>query len=202
MKKLLVILISVLSLNIFTDISSHENARCVAIKSDLERLACFDSLAEEKNLNGMQSLPTVISDKGKWNVEENTDPIDDSKTVFLSLEADSGTTAFGKPIYLFVRCINQETDMLIAWSRVLGDEGTSVLTRLGKGEATRINWTLSATERETFYPDNVELFLKKLIEVETLVHQITPYRSGPITAVFDVRGLVNAIKPIRSTCSW
>ena len=51
-------------------------------------------------------------------------------------------------------------------------------------------------------PRNEVDFLKKLLVVDSFVAQVTPYSASPITAIFDIRGLSNAIKPLQETCSW
>ncbi|XPP91702.1 hypothetical protein ACN08N_17410 [Photobacterium leiognathi subsp. mandapamensis] len=35
-----------------------------------------------------------------------------------------------------------------------------------------------------------------------LIAQITPYNENPLTAIFDTKGLSNALAPLRETCNW
>ncbi len=59
-------------------------AKCSAIKDDLARLECFDQLAIKNNLQGKQLQPVKIEDKGKWRIQTQVNPVDDSKTSPLS----------------------------------------------------------------------------------------------------------------------
>lgn len=77
-----------------------------------------------------------------------------------------------------------------------------VLSRIGSEQASTRQWSLSTDSQATFYPDNPITFIKRLLEVDRFVAQVTPYGEDPVTAVFALGGLVNAIKPLRETCGW
>ena len=150
----------------------------------------------------MQTSRKEIQDSGKWNVSIDTNPIDDTKTVTLYLLADSGKSSMlGQPVVLFIRCKSLETNVFINWSDYLGNEAT-VLTRIGKEKAETRNWNLSTDSQATFLPRNEVDFLNKLLIVDSFVAQVTPYNESPVTAIFDVKGLSNAITPLRETCNW
>src|SRR5689334_19643185 len=73
-------------------------ARCAAIKGDLDRLTCFDDLAKKPGLAGPQALPVETEGAGKWQVNRDKNPVDDSERVMLLLVADSGKNRWGRPI--------------------------------------------------------------------------------------------------------
>lgn len=182
------------------EISDSEFAGCAVVKGDLARLECFDSLAVEKNLDGRQTIPTDIDGKGKWNVGVDTNPIDDSRTVNLVLRADSGASRFGEAVFLVARCQSNSTDLYINWNEYLGSEA-NVLTRVGSSKAVTKSWSMSTDSQATFHRRPIG-FLKKMLGVNSLVAQITPYSKSPVTAIFDTTGLTNAITPLRETCGW
>lgn len=188
--------------NTYADIPKSEFAECSSKKGDLDKIKCFDNLANKYNLNGVQTSRKEIQDSGKWNVSIDTNPIDDTKTVTLYLLADSGKSSMlGQPVVLFIRCKSLETNVFINWRDYLGSEAT-VLTRIGKEKAETRNWNLSTDSQATFLPRNEVDFLNKLLIVDSFVAQVTPYNESPVTAIFDVKGLSNAITPLRETCNW
>lgn len=188
------------SLNSYAAIDEGEYAKCAIVKGDLSRLECFDNLAKDKNLNGKQIKPIAITEKGKWNVSIDVNPIDDSKTVTLILDADSGKIRRGKGVYLVARCRSNTTELYIGWNNYLGSK-VDVLTRVGNNKAVTQRWSESTNKKSTFHPNAIS-FLKQMLESNKLIAQVTPYNENPVTAIFNTNGLVNAIKPLRETCNW
>ncbi len=174
-------------------------AKCAAIEGELERLECFDQLA--KDLGLMESSLDIAPKEGagKWKTKIETNPIDDSETVILLLEADEGRTKFNKTPALIIRCKSDEIQIYISWNDYLGSEAY-VLTRLGKQIAETDEWGLSTDNSATFYPGNPLSFIKSLLKVDTFIAQVTPYNESPVTAVFDVKGFNVVVKPLLDTC--
>ena len=138
---------------------------------------------------------------GKWQVSVETNPIDDSKTAFLILAADSGKSKWGDPVFLGIVCKNKETGLVIHWGSNLGSE-TMILTRVGNDGPVSQEWDLTTDERVIRYPGYAPDFIRSLLPEKRLVAQVTPYNESPVTAVFDLTGLPNAIKPVQETCGW
>lgn len=152
-----------------------------------------------------QKNPTKIdiekpNPNGKWVTSSDINPIDDSKTITMYLNADSGKNTWGQPLKLIVRCKSNETNLIINWNDYLGSEA-NVLTRVGTNEAVTSPWSISTDSQATFHKDPVP-FLEEMIKSNKLVAQVTPYNANPVTAIFDTSGLENAIKPLRETCGW
>lgn len=175
-------------------------AMCAVIDGDLARLECFDILAAENRLDGPQAVEIDVDGVGKWIVDVKTNPIDDSTTVTLVLAADSGQGRFGESISLVARCSSNKTDIYINWNDYLGSEA-QVLTRVGTNTAETANWSMSTDSKGTFHR-NPENFIRELLETNKLVAQTTPYGESPVTAIFNLEGIANAIKPLRETCGW
>jgi len=171
-------------------------SRCGVIGAPAERLACYDSLAK------VPARPSTIpAGVGAWQVADEKNPLDDSRTVVLSLVATSGRSVYGQPISLVLRCKTNKAEVYVTWHSYLGDEAR-VTFRVGSTESRTKTWSVSTDKTGTFYPsDNVE-FMKELMAADRLVLQVTPYNQSPITAVFDLAGLPNAMKPLREDCGW
>ena len=195
-----IITILIFSGKAFAAIDEKEYAKCAVIDGDLARLECFDNLVKDKKLDGRQSQPTSIAGKGKWSVSVDVNPIDDSKTVTLILDADSGKNRWGKPVFLVARCRSNSTDLYIGWNDYLGSEA-DVLTRVGDNKAITQRWDMSTDKKAAFHRKPIS-FLKEMLTSSKLVAQVTPYNESPVTAVFNTAGLSNAIKPLRETCGW
>lgn len=182
------------------EITNAEFARCAAVDGDLQRLECFDGLARENNLDGPQPEATGVQGVGKWDVRSETNPIDDSRTVTLVLIADSGASRYRDSVYLIARCQSNTTEVYINWNDYLGSEA-EVTSRVGSATANTQRWGMSTDKQATFHPRPIP-FLRSMLNADRFVAQVTPYNESPTTAVFDVRGLENAIRPLRETCSW
>lgn len=174
--------------------------RCAVIKADSARLECYDLLAKEHSLSGLNAVKAQMGNTGKWTVDKKADLIDDSKTVNIFLTADSGNSRFGKPIMLVARCDADKTELLIDWQIYLGSVA-SVTLRIGDNEAKTSRWTISSDKQKSFNKSPIDT-LKDMLTAEQMVAQITPFNQGPSTAVFDISSLDEAIKPLREACAW
>ncbi len=173
--------------------------RCAIQDGDLQRLVCYDSIAKRLGHTRTPSA-TNVAGSGEWRLSTEQNPIDDTRTVTLSLAATSGQSRLGDAVRLIVRCQSGKIHAFIIWSSYLGLEKTLVTTRLGPGDAKTQPWPLSTDNQATFYPGNDAAFLEQLLSSDRLVAQTTPYSESPITAVFDLAGLSAAIKPLREVC--
>ncbi len=168
-----------------------ELIECSRIEDTADRLACYDSMA--------RAVAEIrAGDLGKWRVNVKENPLDDSRTITLYLEAGNVNPPREKPVYLFLRCRGGEMTAYITWNRVLANGETMI--RLGRGEAQREYWNLSSDSEATFYPDETGVLIEDLIANELLAAQVNPRDSVPMTAVFELAGLSKAVIPLREGC--
>jgi type VI secretion system VasI family protein len=165
---------------------------CRKIENEVARLNCYDAMAAKFNSTdetaeqGLDKLDESIAGSGKWLVEQNADPMSDQPMFTAALAADEGGTAYRKPT-LFIRCKNKSAEVYIGWNAFLSDN-TFVTVRFGDQAPAGSNWLSSTDETATFLDyARVEQFLESAMGVETIAARTEPYRSGPVTAVFDVR---------------
>jgi len=178
-----------------------EIAKCAAIEGDLERLEAYDNLARLLGVVYPKVIHPDVKGTGKWRFDKKINPIDDTITITFILESDSGESIYGQPIYLVLRYQSKKTEAYINWNSYLGSEA-NVLTRMGTEKASTQTWSLSTNSQAIFYPkDDIE-FIRKLINVDKFVAQVTPYNENPITVTFDVLGLKKAVEQFNDILHW
>lgn len=170
--------------------------KCREVASDKERLACYDLL-----LTPITSTPSRPGYKGDWDVRVKVNPLDDSKTVTLFLDASTGESRWRKKTLFVARCMSNKTEAYVSWGDFLGSDNPEVITRVGTDPAAKLIWDISSDSKSTFHRKPIQ-FLKRMMEHNKLVLQVTPYNENPVTAVFNTAGLSEAVKPLRETCGW
>ena len=103
---------------------------------------------------------------------------------------------------MFIRCSENKTSLYVNWDMYLGLDSLNVLTRLGKTKATNKEWLISTDSKASFYNGNVIMYIKELMNHNSMLLQITPHGESPVSAEFDIRGLSVAIKAVRESCKW
>jgi len=178
-----------------------EIAKCAAIEGDLERLEAYDNLARLLGVAYPKVIYPDVKGTGKWTFSKKINPVDDTITITFILESDSGKSVYGKPIYLVLRYKSKKTEAYINWNSYLGSKA-NVLTRTGTEKASTQIWSLSTDSQATFYPKDDIKFIRKLMNVDKFVAQVTPYNENPITATFDVQGLKKAVEQFNDILHW
>ncbi len=174
---------------------------CQSETNSDRRLACYDKImppaatAHNKTAEGA----------GKWQIDSELSPVDDSKNVTLSLSANQPIRSqFGETVTpgLYVICRENKTELFINWSVYLGMGDTEVLYRLDKAKAQTNSWGISADNKAAFYRGNTIELAKELATSTRLFLQVTPYGENTVSATFDLAGLPQAIKPLQEACGW
>ena len=108
---------------------------------------------------------------------------------------------------LGIRCKENEMEFIIAW----GDPSVmdpiseslwaTVRHRIDDAPIQELEWTLSTHQVSTYMPyGRISSTIRKLYNAEEFIAQVTPDRSVPITAVFEIAGLYWAVKPVLEAC--
>jgi type VI secretion system protein VasI len=90
-----------------------------------------------------------------------------------------------------------DLEVYITFRDYLGSDTTMVTMRLGTSPASQSKWGVSTDGKAIFYPADNNEFVKQLLENERLVIRLTPYGESPITSTFDLKGLKEAIEPMK-----
>jgi len=174
-------------------------SRCAGIAARLDRLDCFDAIAPDFNI--------ASADTATWVLD--TRPGTDGNVVALTLQALSGTSAFGEPVELIARCRANTTEVFIRWHEYLGADGSDgtdpvkVVTLIVDNTTPEQSpWPVSGDVEGTFTPEWGGTLLRQLAQAQTLTARVTPYDEREIIATFDVRGLADAIGPLTTACNW
>ena len=183
------------------EVSQGEDAQDKDAQADWRELAkAMDAMADSQ-------------DRGKWEVKQTTDRIDDSQVVSLSLQAITlrrvGLLAASRDVAtLIVRCKNRKTEAYIAWNikpqaRMEIPARVKLATRIDKKEATHSDWQTYLNVPSGMITKHLEpaSFLKEILGGETLVVQNTLFFEEP-AVVFGTTGLAHAIEPLRQACQW
>jgi type VI secretion system protein VasI len=75
---------------------SGEIAACVALSAEGDRLACYEDIARDLGLLAALPPEPPPPSMGNWIVNEDRNPLDDSRTVSIVLFATSGTGTYGR----------------------------------------------------------------------------------------------------------
>ncbi|MDO6459635.1 type VI secretion system-associated protein TagO [Granulosicoccaceae sp. 1_MG-2023] len=189
------------SSNVFAAIE-NDLSRCAQTDGALARLECYDQLAKKHELNKPQPASGDDgSSIGAWETTHKVNPIDDTETVVLTQSSSSERTRYGRAPTLVIRCKSNKTEMYVNWADYLGSKAR-VLERLDKETAQTSAWSLSTDHRATFYPGSPIRRLKQMADGSTYVLQVTPYNESPVTAIFDMNALSEALTPLRKACNW
>ena len=186
--------------------TDREIATCAAIQGSVERLACFDTLAKNRDVAG----PKVnVVTKGEWQVRTETSKIDDSTNVIMVLESANSfksNMSRTKNGAIYIVCREGSTDFGIHMAgEFLSDTGEfGVVTyRLDKDKAKQRSFSESTDNKALgLWQGSGIKFIKELMGASSLILQVTPFRDSAITLEFNIAGLSEAIKPLRQACKW
>lgn len=205
MKKLFPLILLISAASGFAKDILPEIAACTKENSSVARLACFDSIAEKHVSSNTINVP---SSNSKWRLSTGTSKIDDSKTAFISLDAESSIKGWPnkeETPTLIIRCKEKKTEAYIATGMSpmveYGTDGASVRLRVDKKPVFKINAGKSTNGEALFIPSAI-VQLKKMLDGSTLLFEFTPFNSSPQITTFNITGLKEAIKPIREICKW
>ncbi|MDE1492738.1 type VI secretion system-associated protein TagO [Xenorhabdus bovienii] len=145
-----------------------------------------------------------LDDKGEWEIQKNKSPIDDSENIHLYIYAETPIKGmFGKviqPTLSFV-CRENKTDAFITWDTYLGMDSSSMITRIDSKKAVTREVYISTDNKAAFFQTPVSI-IKEMSNSQKLYAQIIPYGESPVATTFNLKGLSEAVKPLRQACKW
>jgi type VI secretion system protein VasI len=149
------------------------------------------------------TTPTAVAQAPKervgWQLRTDISPLDDSKSYFLSRDAEEpiGSGLMRGTPTLMIRYKERELHIYVSFDSYLGSDSTVVTLRLGQSAAKQEEWSLSTDGKAIFCPTDAREFVDQLLQNDRLVIRLTPFGESPITVTFDLAGLSEAIQPMR-----
>lgn len=150
---------------------------------------------------------TPEPDLGNWEVAQEVNPLDDSQSVLIKLDADDevkGWIGSSRPV-LVIQCVGGKTGTFFRLGTQAAVEGLyqkhTIQLRIDSDPATEVQASEGTDSGTLFVPDG-QAFAASLIGREALVFGFTPFEAGPQTTTFQLAGLEEAIRPLREACGW
>ena len=193
-----------LPLSVRADLAS-EMRNCSAEKNSVSRLACYDRLgpAAEARDPGKS-----VSTTSKWQSRTETSKIDDTRNVFLALAAEDEIHGWPRKSFtpqLQIRCKERKTEAYIVTGMSptveYGIDTATITLRIDKQAAFKLA-AAKSTDGEALFLPQATVQIKRLMAGETLLFQFIPFNSSSQMVSFDIRGLSEALKPLREACKW
>ena len=212
-------------------LASAEESRTVAYQRVLDRQRAEEAemqrLAEAERRAAAAEKQRLAEEEerrratGRWRINRNKSPIDDTETITISLEADESIS--GWPRRTVPRlCIQWHEGKLACYIYTgmsaqpeRGHDGATVTLRLDTHAAETHRFSLSTTREALFfnptlsygtsYDDSNKLvaeFVRRLAASERLVFRFTPFNSDPATTTFRLDGLGEAVRPIEEASGF
>ncbi len=206
-------------------------ARCAADPDPTARAACYQAVGNAygtatespeggagaasqflRELFGSRSLEDLDAQGGgSWRTHAAPSPMDDSRSVYLTLDAEEPVkpgTVFARKPTLVIRFHEGATHLYFAYGTLLGsdiDTGPHPLAlRFDSARPVEDAW-MRSTDRKSlglWRRDAVVAFVDRLVRAERLTVRTDDSRGMPLTAVFPVAGLDRVIAPLARACGW
>ncbi len=179
---------------------------CDAIKTRPSRDKCFYALQDQLSDAAPNTLANTVL---KWRGNKESSRVDGRSNAVISLDADA--SIFGRPAKtntasLILRCEERNTAVYVVTGMFpqnykYGPDGGVVTIRFDKEKSIR-HHVLPSTDENAIRLEKGVWLIKKMIQHNTMFLTFSPFNSSPAMATFDLRGLAEAVKPLKDTCKW
>jgi len=150
---------------------------------------------------------TRVASADVWQVHEDRSPMDGSKRVVISRDAENDIQGWLRPKRptLVVRCQEGKTAAYVvtgmAASVEYDTERHTVRLRFDEGNPTTQRWSES-TDHEALFAPNPTQLAKQMLGSKALTFQFTPFNASPAIARFNLQGLGSHLQKVASACGW
>jgi type VI secretion system protein VasI len=161
-----------------------------------------DSDSRAEFASGIDALP--------WVPSITQSPLDDSTTVVLQRQSDDTVEVrFRDPFYptLVIRCRENTTNVYISFGIIFMSDIQGYGTidyRIDNLAPQKRNLRVSTnnTALGEWSGRGAIRWLEEMFGASTIFVRATPYNESPIEMRFNIKGLEQAVEPLREACSW
>lgn len=148
--------------------------------------------------------PDLSPKVGMWVFSTYTSEMDDTRTTFVSLDADKGFDSFGRHIVprLTVQCRDKSLDLLFVIGTeavTASDRKTPIRMRFDRNSASTYELRSSSDKTAFFFENQLDM-IRQIKNHSTLLVQFYPLYGSQTMATFELDGLDEAIKLLEPEC--
>jgi len=181
---------------------------CSKITTDAERLACFDSVSKQ-NETSANTEAKSDEQKSGWDFYTEKSKMDDSISYTIKLTTDNRINGGGndeKYGVIFIDCSKIAMSIAFYAGGIVDEyDGISrVRYRLDKEQAKimdmttiKPNYIVGLWNEEKSVP-----FIKEMFGHDKMLVEVSRYGRTSAEMEFSIKGLEEAIKPVRKACNW
>lgn len=183
-----------------------DEATCSKIPADLDRLACYDRESGTTPVVHVENTAATA-----WQVQTEVSKLTDKKTVFLTATSQSKVTCSWNSesdVWVMIRCEDGITSAIISSSCHMvsspyNDYG-KIDYRVDDKPAKSVSMQESTSNKALGLWSGRKAipFIKQMLGGKHMIVKFTPYGDNPVTAEFDISGIDEAIKTLRTECKW
>lgn len=168
---------------------------CAAMANPVSRLDCYDRLVTTLGVSSAGPGGEL------WSVEFLVDPLTDERSARATLPALEGRGTDDTPVRFVVECRGGETSVLLDWAQPVGDGGTIVI-RLDADEPQETFWEMARNRTTARYRSDGAPLVRAIAPRRRMVARVAPSGREPVTAIFDLTGMPEAMQPVAEACGW
>lgn len=182
------------------EVKAEEIADCAAIKTAVERLACYDRLARER--------AGRAGNVGVWTLDETPSRINPDATDLdlwtRSVNAVPGPGGGHVRPVLLLQCRQGEFAVVFDFGQFVGGGAARIEYRIGNGAVLSGDVTVAPDHRRfgVWERDRAVGFIRALFGQPQLRLRVAPPVGDPLLAAFDLTGLEETIVPLQESCTW
>jgi len=188
--------------------------------TDLIDIRGYFGTSEKESRHTVQAFMDVMTESatatavasniaGKWTLKTATSSMNDTKIVFIYVDANDGFRFASRYIVprLYSRCKENQLELLInigvmpalKYSQINAAMYAQIQARFDKNPVSVMDMDLSTNNEALFFRSPLEM-VNLMKNHTTLLVQFTPVGSSPETVKFDLTGIDKAIMPILQEC--
>lgn len=172
---------------------------CSKETDTIKRIECYDKLAKKDDVSANSE---VKSDVGNWSVKEEQVKRNHIIVTFTNITKNIEGSDL-EEIPLIIECNSKVRPYIyVNWFSKLGIRAL-VTSHFDDEESKELSWTLSTNGEASFYPKrsfNGMPIVEKYTKHDKFFASTIPYGNDRVSAVFDLSGLEELVKPYAEVC--